>query len=661
MEDDPDQGRNMERLLARKFEAKIDIARDLGHAREALASREYDAVITDYQLPDGSGLDLLQEITARPVHPPVIMVTGQGDEETAAEAFRRQASGYVVKDSRLPTMVPEILSRTLKEVSLRRAEDELIQREKDQRALLDATPETLMLVDRKGIIVTINETGAKRLGSTPVEMIGTALTDYLDLELGGGRQEQYKIVARTFEPVQFEDEHNGVTLSNVLYPVIGKDGRVARVAIFSRDVTERKKNEEALRVAHEELEERVLERTAQLRQANEKLRLEIDERKRIEESLIALSQRFQDQARVLDQILSSSPQHFYLFDDKGKFIYASKPAADLLGHNQSEFSAKYWWELGFPEDVMRELDVHRENVLRTGEHWVGQLQFPTPSGVREFEYILSPIVRADGVVDTVVATARDVTEEKQAQEELVTRTARLQEQAQLLDLTHETIVVKDMSDRILFWNAGAEEMFGWKREEAIGKVEAELMKTEFSVPLDEVQDILLEEGRWAGELVVRARDGRSLTVASRQVVRWKGGQPDAVLQIDYDISERRILQNELEARVASLDQRAQLIDLVPEPIIMTDMNSVVTLWNTGAEKAFGWTQEEALGKVYLELLKTEFEKPLADIEFELLEDGHWEGSVAYNSKDGRQFKSKTRWALKWDDAGHPEAILQVIC
>ena len=662
VDDDDDQARTMKRLLEKKFEAGIDTASDLSLARVAMASKDYDVVVLDYQLPDGSGLDLLGEITSKPAHPQVIMVTGQGGEDVAAEAFRLRASGYVVKDSRLPAMIPEIVSRSLNEVSLRRAEESLHANEEAQRALLDATPETLMLLDSKGIILTINETGASRLGSTPLYMVGTDLADYLPPEIADLGRRQFAVVARTFEPVNFEYEREGTRLSNVIFPVFGREGRVDRVALFSQDVTARKAAEEALRQAHEELEERVLERTAQLRKANDELRKEIEERRRAQESLTQLSSRVQEQARILDQILSSSPQQFYLFDSKGKFIYASKPAAEMLGHQPGDFSGKYWWELGFPEDAMREVDIQRENVLRSGDVWVGQLKFPTPGGVRDFEYILSPIVRADGTVDTVVATARDITEEKRAQAELVTRTARLQEQVQLLDLTHETVLVRDVAGRIVFWNAGAEEMFGWKREEALGKDAHELLKTEFSVDLEEIEDILAQEGHWEGELIQTAKDGSKLTVASRQVVKWRDiNMPESFLEIDYDITERKELESELEERIAMLEDKAHLLDLIPKPLIVTDMNNKISLWSSAAVEAFGWTQDEALGKVAHELLKADFGRTLADIEFELVDSGSWEGEIAYTSKGGEKVRGRSRWVLRWDDDGAPQSIIELIC
>lgn len=536
VEDDPEQAYAMMRLLSRRLPASIDTVADLASARAALAGQAYDAVVTDYQLPDGSGLDLLREVSRRPEHLPVILVTGQGGEDVAAEAFRLQASGYVVKDSKLPDMVSQVVSRALGEISLRRAEEALLVSERNQRALLDATPEALLLVDMEGRILTINETGASRLGGTPGEMAGKKLTDYLEPELAAGRKKQFARAARSSGPLRFEDERDGMVLDNVLYPVLGGDGEVERVAAFSRDITRARANEEALRKAQVELEDRVLERTAQLRRANAELAEEIEERKRAEEVLRSLTDRVQEQARVLDQVLSSGPQHFYLFDEKGKFVYASGPAAELLGRDQSEFAGKYWWDLGFPRDVMGVLDVERDKVRRTGKAWTGGMKFPTRLGTREFEYVLSPVVKADGSVEAVVASARDVTDENAARKELAARAAALQARASLLDLAHEALFARDATGRITFWNAGAEEMWGWSVPEAVGRDRFELLKTEFEMPLEELEEALLQDGRWEGELVQTARDGSKHRVASRQVLQWSEGRRTySVLEVEVEV------------------------------------------------------------------------------------------------------------------------------
>ncbi|MHB8894668.1 MAG: response regulator, partial [Candidatus Geothermincolia bacterium] len=88
VDDSDDTARMIAVLLERRFGATIDTVSTCAAAREALADATYDVVTLDYQLPDCSGLDLLDEITAIEHHPPVVMITGHGDEELAYLSFR---------------------------------------------------------------------------------------------------------------------------------------------------------------------------------------------------------------------------------------------------------------------------------------------------------------------------------------------------------------------------------------------------------------------------------------------------------------------------------------------------------------------------------------------------------------------------------------------
>src|SRR5271165_7388249 len=118
--------------------------------------------------------------------------------------------------------------------------------------------------------------------------------------------------------------------------------------------------------------------------------------------------------------------------------------------------------------------------------------------------------------------------------------AALQEQASLLDQTHDSIFVRNMNDIITYWNRGAQELYGWRAEEAIGKSSHELLRTIFPTPLDEIRSELLRTGRWEGELKHKKADGTDVIAASRWALqRDSREQPVAVLETNNDITERK--------------------------------------------------------------------------------------------------------------------------
>jgi two-component system sensor kinase FixL len=138
---------------------------------------------------------------------------------------------------------------------------------------------------------------------------------------------------------------------------------------------------------------------------------------------------------------------------------------------------------------------------------------------------------------------------EQLQREIAARTRAeetLREQAALLDLTHDTVFVRDENDVITYWNRGAEELYGWTKAEAVGTVSHVHMQTVFPAPLKEIMGVLTRTGRWEGELVHTRRDGTTVIVASRwALLRAAPGQPAAVLETNNDITERKRAEDAL--------------------------------------------------------------------------------------------------------------------
>jgi two-component system, NtrC family, sensor kinase len=119
------------------------------------------------------------------------------------------------------------------------------------------------------------------------------------------------------------------------------------------------------------------------------------------------------------------------------------------------------------------------------------------------------------------------------------RTEELRERADLLDLASEAIMVRDMDGILRFWNSGAEDLYGWKKEEIVGKPIHEVLGTKFPAPFAKVQTLLRETGRWEGNLVQRTRDGQELTVSCRKALKFdKSGSPLAILEISRDVTAR---------------------------------------------------------------------------------------------------------------------------
>lgn len=140
-------------------------------------------------------------------------------------------------------------------------------------------------------------------------------------------------------------------------------------------------------------------------------------------------------------------------------------------------------------------------------------------------------------------------------EQIVTQAARaqqaltLQQQAELLDLAYDAIFVRDLAtSAVRYWNRGAEELYGWTRDEALGQVSHRLLQTQFPQPLTEIEAEMVRTGRWEGELIQTAREGRRIVVASRWALQQHNGEPVAFLEINSNITERKRAEEQLQRR-----------------------------------------------------------------------------------------------------------------
>jgi PAS domain S-box-containing protein len=132
----------------------------------------------------------------------------------------------------------------------------------------------------------------------------------------------------------------------------------------------------------------------------------------------------------------------------------------------------------------------------------------------------------------IFLSVEDVTERRRAKEVLETHAA-------LLDLAHDTIIVRQLDGLILFWNRGAHEMFGWDKQHVLGKTTHSLLRTEFPKPLREIENDLLRAGHWEGELVHTTKAGERRFVNCRWALLKQENADPVVMEINTDISDRK--------------------------------------------------------------------------------------------------------------------------
>ncbi|MCM3903356.1 MAG: PAS domain S-box protein [Pyrinomonadaceae bacterium] len=219
-------------------------------------------------------------------------------------------------------------------------------------------------------------------------------------------------------------------------------------------------------------------------------------------------------------------------------------------------------------------------------------------------------------------------------------TDELREQADLLNLTHDSIFVRDTHNLITYWNRGAAELYGWTPGEVIGKVTThQLLQTVFPAPVDEIEAEVLRNGRWEGELRHTKADGTEVVVASRwSLQRDERQRPVAVLELNNDITAHKQAED-------ALRRQANLLEQAHDAIVVWEFPSTIIFWNRSAEQLYGFSREEAIGRPSHELLRTEHPLPTVVFEALLEREGEWAGELTHTARDGRKILVESRHVM----------------
>jgi PAS domain S-box-containing protein len=320
----------------------------------------------------------------------------------------------------------------------------------------------------------------------------------------------------------------------------------------------------------------------------------------------------------IKRILESITDLYYSLDREWRFTDVNKQTEARFGKTREELVGKVIWEL-FPNAVDSDLYTQLHKALDENVRVHIELPSKIVPGAW-FEVNAYPTQRGLSVY------LRDITERKEAE-------VTSQLLAAIVESSDDAIVSKDLNGVISSWNSGAERLFGYTAEEAIGQPVTMLIPPE---RFDEEPSILerIRSGRKVDhyETVRRRKDGRlvdvSLTVSA---VKNEYGKIIGASKIARDITQRRRADKEIRFQ-------ASLLGAVEQAVVATDLQGKVIYWNSFAEGLYGWSAAEAIGSNIIALTPAIDSKEKAREIFSLLKSGQsWSGELLLQKRDGSSF------------------------
>lgn len=359
-----------------------------------------------------------------------------------------------------------------------------------------------------------------------------------------------------------------------------------------------------------------------------------------EETLEQLSAKVEQRARMLEQVLSASVDHICMYDRLGRYTYANRAFMQSFQLERTELYGQTWQQVGLPAEAMKAFEPKLQITLATGQSIAEEISLPTVNGVRDYEYILSPIHSTDGSIEAVVYTARDITERKQA-EELLRESEK--NYRNLFEWAHDSIFITDSSTNILLdVNEHAARRLGYTRKQILA-----LPPERYSPPMEAkhreaVLRQLWQTGHVVFEHVHNCKNGRQMPIeVSSRVIEY-GGQL-AIQSFVRDITVRKQAEERLSLY-------RDIIAQSKEAIAILDLQGRYVEQNPAHRSLLGYSDEELRGRIANFHLEEDGYTRLIQ---QLIKKGSYRGEVSSHTNNGELLTLELNAVVLRNEAGKP--------
>jgi PAS domain S-box-containing protein len=303
---------------------------------------------------------------------------------------------------------------------------------------------------------------------------------------------------------------------------------------------------------------------------------------------ITRQKKAEEELRLIAERLSAAEEAagalIYDWDIAAQKMWRSDGLTKMLGWEQEDVPANSggWAALRHPDDEKPTNAMAFADHIQKDDHYVleyrarhrdGHYIWVLDSG-RVFRDASGTVIRAAGAIVDISARKR------------VEESSKLQ--ANLIDLSFEPIFVWHPERGIVDWNRGAEQLYGYTREEALGQSSQKLLQSISALPLNDIMAILKIGNSWTGELEHRAKDGRRVFVESRHQTIEVDGET-LILETNHDITQRKRAEN-YTASLAAVALASH------DALFGITLDGTIETWNPAAERLFGYTASEIIGR-----------------------------------------------------------------